>query len=95
MNASVISERDSYHQLGVLRTVHPFSMLRTVERCSSGRSVFFTLNSVGSKFGCLHSTPLSLSLYYFMVASYGHHLGQSSLVGSSENLSSCLLHTQS
>ena len=40
--------------LGYLRTVHPFTIHRTLERCTSGRSAFLALNSVGSRFGSLH-----------------------------------------
>ena len=40
--------------IGILRTVHPSTIHRTMERCTSGRSTFFALNSVGSCFGSLH-----------------------------------------
>ena len=46
----------------ILRTVHPSTIHRTMERCTSGRSTFFALNSVGSRFGSLHPTT-SLRLY--------------------------------
>ena len=59
---NIISESDSYHHLGILRSVHTSTVSRTVERCSVARSTFFALNAVGSRFGCLH--PLtSFRLY--------------------------------
>ena len=36
-------ECDSQHHLGILRTVTSSSVLRTTERCSSGRSAFFCI----------------------------------------------------
>ena len=62
INNATIPEADKQHHLGVLRTVYPTSVQRTVERCSAGRGAFFSLNVVGTRFGCLH--PLtSLRLY--------------------------------
>ena len=62
IGSAVIQERDSYHHLGVLRSVSTSSISRTSERCSSCRSVFYSLNALGSRAGCLH--PLtSLRLY--------------------------------
>ena len=54
LNGTVIQESNEYHHLGVLRSVNPSSLSRTAERCTSGRSAFFALNGVGSRFGCLH-----------------------------------------
>ena len=62
IGSAVIQERDSYHHLGVLRSVSTSSISRTSERCSSCRSAFYSLNALGSRAGCLH--PLtSLRLY--------------------------------
>ena len=62
IGGSPIPEVDELHYMGVLQTVHFTTVYRTVERCSAGRSSFFALNVVGSRFGCLH--PLtSLWLY--------------------------------
>ena len=62
IGSEAIQERDSYHHLGVLRSVSPFSNTRTSERCSSCRSAFYSLNALGTRAGCLH--PLtSLRLY--------------------------------
>ena len=62
INNSIIPECDEHHHLGILRSVLPSSIYRTTERCSAGRSSFYTLNTVGSRFGCLD--PLtSLRLY--------------------------------
>jgi hypothetical protein len=49
-----ISETDEQHHLGILRTVFSSTIHRTLERCTSARSSFFALNSIGSRFGCLH-----------------------------------------
>ena len=54
LDGAVIQESNEYHHLGVLRTVNPSSFPRTSERCTAGRSAFFALNGVGSRFGCLH-----------------------------------------
>ena len=62
IGSETIQERDSYHHLGVLRSVSPSSNTRTSERCSSCRSAFYSLNALGTRAGCLH--PLtSLRLY--------------------------------
>ena len=49
-----ISETDEQHHLGILRTVFTSTIHRTSERCTAARSSFFALNSIGSRFGCLH-----------------------------------------
>ena len=62
INNSIIPECDEHHHLGILRSVLPSSIYRTTELCSAGRSSFYALNTVGTRFGCLH--PLtSLCLY--------------------------------
>ena len=45
---------DEHHHLGILRSVHYSTLAHTSERCAAGRSAFFALNAVGSRFGCLH-----------------------------------------
>ena len=46
-------EKDEQKLLGILHSV-PFSTVtHTVERCSAGRSAFFALNAIGSRFECL------------------------------------------
>ena len=57
-----LREVDEYHHLGILRTVYNSSSARTNERATAGRSAFFSLNSIGSRFGCLH--PLTSSRLY-------------------------------
>ena len=49
-----LQEVDEHHHLGILRSVHYSTLARTSERCAAGRSAFFALNAVGSRFGCLH-----------------------------------------
>ena len=73
---TALQEVDEQHHLGILRSVHSSTIHRTSERATSGRSAFFALNSVGSRFGCLH--PLtSLKLYNFLcmpILLYGYEL---------------------
>ena len=40
--------------MGILRSLSNSSRPKIAERCSAGRSAFFSLNSLGSRFGCLH-----------------------------------------
>ena len=49
-----LQEVDEHHHLGILRPLHYSTLACTSERCASGRSAFFALNAVGSRFGCLH-----------------------------------------
>ena len=49
-----ISETDEQHHLGILRSVLTSTIHRTSERCSAAGISFFALNSIGSRFGCLH-----------------------------------------
>ena len=76
INNATIPEADKQHHLGVLRTVYPTSVQRTVERCSAGRGAFFALNVVGTRFGCLHPlTSLRLySTFCLPVMLYGYEL---------------------
>ena len=57
-----LPEKDTQHHLGILRSVSPSTAQRTSERCSAGRSAFFGLNAIGSRFGCLHPVTI-LHLY--------------------------------
>ena len=50
----VIAETDELHHLGVLHTEAHSTVSCTAERSTSGRSAFFALNAVVSRFGCLH-----------------------------------------
>ena len=49
-----MQEVDEVHHLGILRSVSFSTLSRTTERSTAGRSAFFALNAVGSRFGCLH-----------------------------------------
>ena len=62
IGSATISEQDEVHHLGILRSVHSSIISRTNERASSGRSAFFSLNAIGTRFGCLHPST-SLKLY--------------------------------
>ena len=57
-----LQEVDEHHHLGILRSVHHSTLVRTSERCAAGRSAFFALNAVGSRFGCLH--PVTSYRFY-------------------------------
>ena len=54
LGGQTIQKVDEQHHLGILRTVYSTSIHRTAERCTPGRSAFFALSSVGSRFGSLH-----------------------------------------
>ena len=54
IQGSSIPEKDQQKHLGILQTVSFSTVTRTVERCSAGRSAFYALNAIGSRFGCLH-----------------------------------------
>ena len=43
-----------YTTWGILRSVSLSTIFRTTERSTVGKSAFFALNTVGSRFGCLH-----------------------------------------
>ena len=62
LGPDLVPECDSQRHLGILRLVSSSKLLRISERCSAGRSSFYALNAVGSRFGCLHPTT-SLRLY--------------------------------
>ena len=62
LGVDIIPESDTQLHLGVLRSVSSSNVTRTSARCSAGRSAFYTLNVVGSRFGCLHPVT-SLRLY--------------------------------
>ena len=49
-----VQEVDEQKHLGILRPVFNCSVHNTNERCSAGRSAFYALNAVGSRFGSLH-----------------------------------------
>ena len=49
-----VEEADKVHHLGILRMVFLSTISPTIEQCTAGRSAFFALNSMGSRFGCLH-----------------------------------------
>ena len=51
VDGETVPESDSQKHLGILYTVFSSSVHRTVERCSAGRSAFYALNGVGSRFG--------------------------------------------
>ena len=70
-----IPEKDAQHHLGILHSVSPSSSARTSERCSAGRSAFFSCNAVGFRFGCLHPvTTLRLYKTWLPILLYGSEL---------------------
>ena len=62
VGSNIIPEADTYTHLGILRSVHHSNAKQVSGRCASGRSAFYALNSVGSRFGCLHPIT-SFKLY--------------------------------
>ena len=61
-----MQEADEMHHLGILRSVSFSTLSRTTERSTAGRSAFFALNAVGSRFGCLH--PVTLYKLYLTLS---------------------------
>ena len=53
---------DEQHHLGIIRSVFNTTLHNSGERCSSCRSAFYAINSVGSRFGSLHPVT-SFRLY--------------------------------
>ena len=62
IGSNVIPEADTYTHLGILRSVHHSNARQVSDRCTSGRSAFYALNAVGSRFGCFHPIT-SFKLY--------------------------------
>ena len=62
LEGTPLAEVDEYRHLGILRTVSPSSTSRTHGRATAVRSAFYSLNSVGTRAGCLH--PLTSSRLY-------------------------------
>ena len=80
LGGEVLKEVDEQHHLGILRTVFNSTIHCTNKRATAGRSTFYALNSVGSRFGrldgctfSLHSSSTSLYVYLssFTDLSYG------------------------
>ena len=57
-----VIEVDEQHHQGIITSVFNTTVHNTSERCSSCRSAFYALNSVGSRFGSLH--PVTSSRLY-------------------------------
>ncbi len=60
--------------INTMRLVSTSGSLRISRRCSAGRSGFFALNSMGARFGCLHShklySTLSLPIMLYSLVTY-------------------------
>ena len=54
LGSKKVQEADEVHHLGILRSVSFSAMSHMTEQSTAGRSAFFALNAVGSRFGCLH-----------------------------------------
>ena len=54
IGSNVIPEADTYTHLGILRSVHHSDAKQVSDSCTSGRSAFYPLNAVGSRFGCFN-----------------------------------------
>ena len=70
IGSEVILEKDSYHHLGVLRSVSYSSNPRTSERCSSSRRAFFSLNTI-SDFSLYADECVHLPLSSFLPSRLG------------------------
>ena len=55
-----------YLYLGILRSTTPSTLNRTLRHINLGRSSFFALNRVGTRFGCLH--PITALRLYTSIA---------------------------
>ena len=66
INSFLIAETDTWVHLGITLSVSRSSLYHTLHSISSARSAFFSLQSIGSRFGCLHPST-SLKLYKAMV----------------------------
>ena len=60
--SSPVGEVDEYRHFGILRSISLSNRVLISDRCTSGRSAFFALNAVGSRFGRLNPTT-SYKLY--------------------------------
>lgn len=66
-------ETDEIYHMGVLRYVMNSTVSHTSEQSTTGRSVSFTLNAIGSIFECLHPVT-SYRLYSTLLCSMGSEL---------------------
>ena len=73
LDDEVLKEVDEQHHLGILRTVFNSTIHCTNERATAGRSTFYALNLVGSRFGRSHLLN-SLRLYVYLSSSMDPHL---------------------
>ena len=56
ISGSIIAESDSISHLGITLSLSGSSLNHTMKSISLARSSFYSLHSVGPRFGCLHST---------------------------------------
>ena len=56
LNGQPIDIVESHHHLGVLLTSRGPNTCRIIKHINMGRASFYSLNRVGSRFGCLHPT---------------------------------------
>ena len=54
LGSQVITECDEIKHLGILHTVHPSSLVWTLDRCSAGRSAFYSLFPLAPRAGGVH-----------------------------------------
>ena len=67
--------RKTEYHLGILRTVSPSSFARTSERCSAGRSAFFSLNVLARDFAvCTRYHPAPIQDFLPSYLHYGCEL---------------------
>ena len=76
LGTSIVAESDQIRHLGIIQSVQSSTIGSTNERASAGRSAFFGLNMLGSRFGCLHpSTSYRLySTFSIPIMLYGSEI---------------------
>ena len=77
LGSQVIIEGDEIKHLGILCTVNPSSLARTLDHCSAGRSEFYSLFPLAPRAGGVHPLPVSYHLYsviYIPIVLYGSEL---------------------
>lgn len=66
-----IEEADSVTHLGIVLSCSRSSLNHTLKCVSSARSAFFSLHSVGPRFGCLHPTTSLFKAFPLSILQFG------------------------
>ena len=94
LGSEKVRKADEVHHLGILWSVSFSTLSCTAERSTTGRSAFFALNAVGSRFSCLHPIT-SYKLYSTLSIPIGMLYGSElwSLTNTELNFLECTYHT--